>query len=504
VTSDGSDGGIDVIAEKTNPIKKKEVIQVKRYDESNPVGRPDIQQYASLRQEETDVDTVVVVTSSRFTDGAEEVASKLNVKLVNGFRLYNLIEALSAFDLALSYVSKGPSSRSITEKAQISGEKNSLEYENERQSSSSGGQEDHYISISEIPTTIPSIVDTRKYIMDKIELIKNPISNANEHRRKGNYVESVKEYRRVVSKQREIQQSIAQYDAGLTRIDSVTAENFPDAKYFFNKLTELTEGIETNLQDTYYIAQRVKGIEQLAREIETYIQDAENNLSAGKSLLDAGDIEKAYSKFQKAQNLIPAAQDTFELYESLCSEYDTEVVESHEKISLERPITTVKKDIDSALQSHNEFLDIAKIADEAHGSFEPNLLIDTNGLYDRDLIDYITDNESLEFVFDPPRRGFKIIDEDENVNIPYVDSGSCFLLITDERVLLVAGIKGQDETYEAKYEKITGVNATLEGATPSIEYSTKHDAQYKIEGLHTKQADINSAADYVEQKLNKQ
>lgn len=123
VTSDGSDGGIDVIAEKTNPIKKKEVIQVKRYDESNPVGRPDIQQYASLRQEETDVDTVVVVTSSRFTDGAEEVASKLNVKLVNGFRLYNLIEALSAFDLALSYVSKGPSSRSITEKTQISGEK---------------------------------------------------------------------------------------------------------------------------------------------------------------------------------------------------------------------------------------------------------------------------------------------------------------------------------------------------------------------------------------------
>jgi restriction system protein len=92
VTRRADDGGIDVIAEQSTLFDKKVLIQVKRYKPSNSVTRSDIQQYASLRQEKTDVDAVIVLTTGGFTDGAEDVAEKLNVKLIDGSQLYNLID----------------------------------------------------------------------------------------------------------------------------------------------------------------------------------------------------------------------------------------------------------------------------------------------------------------------------------------------------------------------------------------------------------------------------
>lgn len=92
VTQDGSDRGVDVIATKTQPFNQKEVIQAKRYSADNPVGSPQIQQYASLRQQEN-ADTVVVVTSGRFSKQAEKLARQLNVKMIDGNSLYNLVKS---------------------------------------------------------------------------------------------------------------------------------------------------------------------------------------------------------------------------------------------------------------------------------------------------------------------------------------------------------------------------------------------------------------------------
>lgn len=93
VTQEIGDRGIDVVATKNNPVSEKHLIQVKRYGENNSVGSPDVQQYASLRQQEDSVDAVVIVTSSQFTTQAKEVADDLNVKLVDGNELCELINS---------------------------------------------------------------------------------------------------------------------------------------------------------------------------------------------------------------------------------------------------------------------------------------------------------------------------------------------------------------------------------------------------------------------------
>jgi len=76
----GRDRGVDVIVKKSGMYDEKAVIQTKCYSEGNKVGRPEIQQYNTLREQEPGVDTVIVVTSSGFTCEAQQLANTLNVK----------------------------------------------------------------------------------------------------------------------------------------------------------------------------------------------------------------------------------------------------------------------------------------------------------------------------------------------------------------------------------------------------------------------------------------
>ncbi|WP_177167497.1 restriction endonuclease [Halopenitus malekzadehii] len=104
VTSGSNDGGVDVIAEKDTPFYQKQLIQAKRYSSRTKVGRPDIQQYSSLRHRTDNVDAVVVVTTSDFTPQAEAAAADLNVKTVNSERLISMITELKTDDLLQKYI----------------------------------------------------------------------------------------------------------------------------------------------------------------------------------------------------------------------------------------------------------------------------------------------------------------------------------------------------------------------------------------------------------------
>jgi hypothetical protein len=84
VTPTSNDDGIDIVATKSGIHQEKAAIQAKRYSPSNKIGRPDIQQYDTLRRQDPSVDIVVVVTTSEFSDKAKDLAEKLNVKTVNG------------------------------------------------------------------------------------------------------------------------------------------------------------------------------------------------------------------------------------------------------------------------------------------------------------------------------------------------------------------------------------------------------------------------------------
>ncbi|EMA48461.1 restriction endonuclease [Halococcus thailandensis] len=99
------DGGIDIVAIKYVPFEQKQLIQAKRHGEKNYVGAPDVQQYSSLHQQENNVDTVVIVTTGRFSKQAVATAEQLNVKLIDGEKLIGLINQLDARNLAEKYTS---------------------------------------------------------------------------------------------------------------------------------------------------------------------------------------------------------------------------------------------------------------------------------------------------------------------------------------------------------------------------------------------------------------
>ena len=103
VSKESVDAGVDVTAVKETPYPQKQLIQAKRYGENTSVGGPAIQQYASLKHQQRDVDSVLVVTTSTFTRHAEERAEELNVKLIDGDDMVQLVHNLDAYDLIDEY-----------------------------------------------------------------------------------------------------------------------------------------------------------------------------------------------------------------------------------------------------------------------------------------------------------------------------------------------------------------------------------------------------------------
>lgn len=90
------DRGIDVIA---TDGESKQLIQAKRYGPQTTVGSPEVQQYASLRLQEDNVDVVTVVTTGDFSQQAAELAPELEVVLVDGDDLLAILDDLEAYDL---------------------------------------------------------------------------------------------------------------------------------------------------------------------------------------------------------------------------------------------------------------------------------------------------------------------------------------------------------------------------------------------------------------------
>lgn len=104
VSTASNDKGIDVRARKTDPYEQKALIQAKRYGAGNKVGSPDIQQYSSLKHQEDGVDKVIMVTTSSYSRNARDLADDLNVKLIDGDDLVNLIEQEDAKEVVTEYI----------------------------------------------------------------------------------------------------------------------------------------------------------------------------------------------------------------------------------------------------------------------------------------------------------------------------------------------------------------------------------------------------------------
>lgn len=125
VRKGSGDRGIDVEATKQTPAPQKVLIQAKRYADSNKIGVNEVRNYATLYQQVPDADTIVVVTTSSFTSEAERLADDLNVKLVAGDQISQLvIKNIESFDGLSEYINTNNSEESVYKE---SGE--SVEYE---------------------------------------------------------------------------------------------------------------------------------------------------------------------------------------------------------------------------------------------------------------------------------------------------------------------------------------------------------------------------------------
>lgn len=95
------DRGIDVIATTENG--EKQPIQAKRYGPHTTVGSPEVQQYASLRLQEDNVDQVTIVTTGSFSNQARDLAPDLDVLLIDGDELLGMVLELDAVELIAEY-----------------------------------------------------------------------------------------------------------------------------------------------------------------------------------------------------------------------------------------------------------------------------------------------------------------------------------------------------------------------------------------------------------------
>lgn len=107
VISESQDRGQDIIATQDHPYSRKVVIQTKRYAKGQTIGRPEVQQYAGVKQSSNDIDELLIITTSAFTSEAKDEAREANIKLIDGTQLSEIIEAERAYDLIEKYI-EGP------------------------------------------------------------------------------------------------------------------------------------------------------------------------------------------------------------------------------------------------------------------------------------------------------------------------------------------------------------------------------------------------------------
>lgn len=107
VTDSGRDRGLDVIGEPLSGGQKT-AVQCKRYAEGSKITSDQVQQYAALRQQWSDIGGVTVVTTSSFTRDAEALAERLDVKCIDGGDLVRLVRRDDAEEILEWYAEGKP------------------------------------------------------------------------------------------------------------------------------------------------------------------------------------------------------------------------------------------------------------------------------------------------------------------------------------------------------------------------------------------------------------
>lgn len=140
-----------------------------------------------------------------------------------------------------------------------------------------------------------------------------------------------------------------------------------------------------------------------------------------------------------------------------------------------------------------------EIAESAEGNIKTKHLTKDSGivftyLYDGPLLTYLEDGEQPEYIFSNERKGFRITDENGEKTPHHTGSeGKRYLLITDRRVLYVAGCKDGDELIEYSYDDILDIRVV---DSNNIEFFTTDKKVYKFAQVGETKYTVEDAVNY--------
>lgn len=107
LTDPGPDGGVDIIGRPPGGGSAT-AVQAKLYDAGNKLDVSDVREYGALPKERDAISSVTVVTTSAFTEGAWAAAERLDMKLIDGNMLLELIDKYGAHEIVAWYCEGQP------------------------------------------------------------------------------------------------------------------------------------------------------------------------------------------------------------------------------------------------------------------------------------------------------------------------------------------------------------------------------------------------------------
>jgi len=120
-------------------------------------------------------------------------------------------------------------------------------------------------------------------------------------------------------------------------------------------------------------------------------------------------------------------------------------------------------------------------------------------LYDGPLIEHLEDNEQPEYIFSNETKGYRITEPDGNERTPHHNSseGKRYLLITNYRLLYVAGCKNGDESIEHVYDEVAEVENV---EISNIQFRTTDGNTYKFAQNGAARQTVDAAINYISKR----
>ena len=117
-------------------------------------------------------------------------------------------------------------------------------------------------------------------------------------------------------------------------------------------------------------------------------------------------------------------------------------------------------------------------------------------LYDGPLIQHLEDDEQPEYIFSNENKGYRITEPNGNERTPHHDGseGKRYLLVTDQRLLYVAGCKDGDESIEHGYDEIVEIESV---GRSIFQFRATDGNTYKFAQSGEIKQTVDAAIDYI-------